>query len=96
MSRTIFKYPLQPGQRSLSLPRGSQVRSVIEQHGELVCYAEVDETESATEPHSFFVYGTGHTIRHNGGQVKFLGTVALDPHVFHVFHQPPTKGTNEL
>ena len=91
--KRIYKYTekdleLRKGSPSgfLSLPRGSQLLSVMNQKEEFAIYALVDDTEEERESFEFRLIGTGHPFEDMVGYV-FLGTVSfsIGSLVFHVF-----------
>jgi len=83
--KTVYKYPLLLHTHGLMLPKGAQVLSVIEQYGGVVLYALVEDTETRTEPLSYQVCGTGHSVIVDG--YEFINTVSLQGGTFilHVF-----------
>lgn len=82
--QTIWKYPLELGANNLSMPRASSVLSVHRQGESLCMWAIVDENRISVT-RKFVVVGTGHPLP--DGLTKFIGTVVIDPFVWHVFEQ---------
>lgn len=88
-NRSIYKYPIDINDtQTLTLPKGSEILSVINQYDNACIYAIVDTETKETEEYSLECYGTGHTIRHDSSY-KFLGTVAMlgGNFVYHVFYK---------
>lgn len=83
MTRRIWKYDLAITDRqTLHLPRDAELLLVDQQQGRLRLWALVDATADH-EPRLFAIYGTGHPLPDNPG--LHLGTVVIDPYVWHVF-----------
>jgi len=84
MSR-IWKYELAiTDEQTLEMPRGAKVLSVANQGGKLCLWAEVDQSERIVVRH-FLIVGTGHQITEDFELRKFVGSVLIDPFVWHVF-----------
>lgn len=84
MSR-IWKYELEiTDEQTVEMPRGAKVLSVANQGGKLCLWAEVDPSERIVVRH-FLVIGTGHQITEDFDLRKFVGTVLMEPFVWHVF-----------
>ena len=83
--RSIFKYHLPIADRvSVPMPRGAQVLSIQEQHGQLTVWALVN-SEQAREPVSFRICGTGLPAE-DVGAGYFIDTVQMpNGLVWHVF-----------
>lgn len=97
----MFKYILDPDKREsdgsniIELPKWSEIKSVIEQRGEIVVYAIVPSIVEEMQRHLFQVIGTGHNIPEDVlDYYKFLGTVSLRQGtlIFHIFHRRSTAG----
>lgn len=96
MSKTIWKFPVAPKQKSISMPKGAEVLSVQEQHGMPCIWALVDPSNKTEERH-FEIFGTGHDIPMNGERKsyqnpvkrKYIGTFQLQGGslVFHLFER---------
>jgi len=83
----IFKYPLKVQEvQVLTLPLGTTILSVVEQHENICIYAEVGPSE--TERGGFYISYSDHW--ENGPiEAHFLGTVKLSSGalMFHVFYE---------
>lgn len=87
--RCIYKYTLENvDTQTLTLPAGSEILSVINQHENVCLYACVDPMTAEIERYSIQIYGTGHNIRHDD-TYRFLGTVAMfdGDFILHVFYK---------
>jgi hypothetical protein len=85
--KKIYKYILQiTDHQTLTLPKGSKILSVAEQHDNIVLYALVDTVTGDVENVPIIIRGTGHTANYVEG-CAFLGTVKLSGGrlMFHVF-----------
>jgi hypothetical protein len=71
--KTIFKYELELSDHTLSLPLGSKILSVANQHDEFVLYAEIAQECGFFEMHRIFVRTTGEKFMDDSG--RFIGTV---------------------
>ncbi len=81
----VWKYELQiVDEQTLEMPRGAKVLSVANQSGKLCLWAEVDQSERIVYRH-FLIIGTGNLITEDFELRKFVGTVLIDPFVWHVF-----------
>lgn len=88
-NRSIYKYKIDiDDTQTLTLPKGAEILSVINQFDDACIYAIVDTDTTETEEYSLQCYGTGHTIRHDDSY-KFLGTVAMlgGNFIYHVFYK---------
>lgn len=73
--------------QTVAMPAGAQLLSVANQQVTLVIWAMVDPNK-ADEPRSIEVIGTGQEIPTDMGvDRKFLGTVIMEPYVWHVFER---------
>ena len=86
--KTIWKYPLEPFERTLNVPANAQLLTVQTQKN-IPCLwflVELDQAEP-TETRRFTTYGTGHTIP--DGNRLYVGTTQMhdDALVFHVFEE---------
>jgi hypothetical protein len=84
MSSTVFKWKLQPGTQHISMPYGSQVIHVAEQHGDL-CMWTVGDIGLVKKSRTFTVVPTGMTFgegRHVGSALLEDGLIVM--HVFEV------------
>ena len=88
--RKIWKYAIKvEDSQTLTLPKGSQILSVITQNCRAVVYAIVDTETKETEEYAVEIYGTGNEpIRHDDSYT-FLGTIqgAEGVGVCHVFYK---------
>ena len=88
-NRRIYKYEIDISDtQTLTLPKGAEILSVINQSESVCIYALVDTETTETEEYSLQCYGTGHTIRHDDSY-RFLGTVVMlsGRFVLHVFYK---------
>jgi hypothetical protein len=85
--KKIFKYILDGD--PLTLPAGSKVISVKNQHDNIVLYAIVDTDINDKMIYSIFITGTGQEIGKDLTDYTFLGTVSLlgGEFMFHVFYK---------
>lgn len=82
---TIWKYELAITDRQeIIMPYGARVLSVANQGGNLCVWAMVDPTHDR-RPLGFRIVGTGHPCGVSLG--TFIGTVVIDPFVWHVFQE---------
>lgn len=84
MNKVIWKFPLKLTDiQDVLLPIGAQILSVAEQNGVICLWAIVNpEEEKATR--SIEIHGTGNDSFGPGSRT-FLGTVVMNPFVWHVF-----------
>ena len=81
--KTIYKYVLEIKEtQTVSLTRGARILSVANQDGKLCLWVQV-ETEEENEYWSIAIYGTGNPLPEYPG--AFIGTVIIEPYVWHVF-----------
>lgn len=89
--RRIFKYPLViTDEQEVELPVGAEVISALNQRGQLVLYAIVDDSVSKTEKRIVRIFGTGHVVdvyHGSNSEYDFIGTVSMmnDELIWHVF-----------
>jgi hypothetical protein len=86
--RFVHKYVVKKdGTRELTLPKGAEILSAVNQFNDLCIYAMVS-TEKELDTYALEVYGTGETIRHTEGYT-FLNTVVMlgGNFVCHVFYK---------
>lgn len=89
-SSRIYKYPLMVHDEvTIMMPAGANVLCVQTQGGQAQVWAVVD-AESAYEPRTFYVVGTGHPMPRDAG--RYVGTFQLEGGslVFHVFESAGT------
>lgn len=85
--KTIFKYAIYPGHNDLSLPKGSDVLSALNQHDNIRLYALIPVGNSGdTEQWVINAVGTGFTNTEMQ-EARFIGSVGLydGDLVYHVF-----------
>lgn len=87
MSKAIWKYQFDARDHmATSMPRGAIIRHVDNQDDCITIWAEVD-TDAIADPQFetrlFRVFGTGHDI--DDGGLNYVGTVMIDPFVWHVY-----------
>ena len=81
----IFKYELKiADEQTINMPRHAIVISVANQRGALTIWAMVDP-KAEYAPRRFFVHGTGHEFIRAVPYSEFVGSVAIEPFVWHVF-----------
>lgn len=88
----IWKYPLAHLKyQSISIRKGAEPLSVIDQNGQIVLYALVDEDEVEHETLGVFIYATGERFLESDldclrPKKNFMGTIQQgDYYVWHVF-----------
>lgn len=91
MSRTIWKYELDPRSDviSLDVPNGAELLHVDSQHETICVWFELDPND-ATEMRHFEIFGTGHLIREDMGINRcHIGTIQLKNGnlIFHVYER---------
>ena len=59
--KTVYKYPLQPNENIMQLPKGAEPLCVAAQGSNVFMWALVD-TDLLTEERGFFFAGTGHQL----------------------------------
>lgn len=86
MSKSIWKFLLDPENLSVSMPTGARVLTAREQMEDIFVWAEVD-TDAPQETRRFYVYGTGHDMPDD--PVTYIGTAMLSGGrlVFHIYEQ---------
>lgn len=82
----IWKFPLWlADDQRIEVPDGTIIRSVGSQDGKLFMWCEVTPSNPRSEIR-IDVFGTGHTIL-AGPDREFVGTVLIDPYVWHIFRR---------
>lgn len=85
--KSIWKYELEiTDEQTVKLPAGSVVLSVAAQGCKLCMWARVDPAKGSrgdVYPMQVYVVGTGNPIPDGCG--RFIGTVVMNPFVWHVF-----------
>jgi hypothetical protein len=86
--KTIWKFGLEiVDSQRISMPRGAEILSVGNQRDTLCMWASVD-AEAPLVNRCFEIRGTGEKIPHSvGNPRKFVGTVIMEPFVWHVFER---------
>ncbi len=83
--KTIWKYTIPiEDEFKLKIPVGYEVLYIGSQ-GTEVCLWALVETDNEQIEQTFRVFGTGHTIKHEGKDLKYIGTAQLMHYVWHVF-----------
>jgi hypothetical protein len=82
--RTVYKYGLNPGYNSFSVPYDSKIVHVDEQYGQLYAWIEVNSDQVPGYLRQFNVYGTGHYIT-NVGDTHIASVVMTSGLVWHVY-----------
>jgi hypothetical protein len=81
----IYKFPLRiTDYQEVTMHKGARIMSVGNQNGVLCIWAHVDP-KAEPEKRAFHVVGTGHTVPVDAN--VFIGTVIIDPFVWHVFEE---------
>lgn len=86
----IWKFPLEViGSQLIEVPAGSVILSVGNQRGTVCMWVVVDPSVEERESRCIEIHGTGHSFNNSsvpdGKSRKFLGTVIVDPFVWHLF-----------
>lgn len=87
---SIWKFVLEATEsQEVEMPVGSEIISAESQGDSVVIYALVKPKEEGKEVYKFLVYGTGHDIRLNITEYRFLDTVKMysGSLMFHVFYK---------
>ena len=87
--KTIYKYAIPiTDTQTIDLPRKARILSVANQRGLLCLYAILDNTER-TEQRVITIAGTGNPLGFDEeeGSKRFIGTVVIEPLVWHVFEE---------
>jgi hypothetical protein len=87
MDKTIWKYVLdnRPCRLTLFLPRGAEILHVANQNGQIFAWALVDPKQDLLF-REIEIVGTGNSLDTHSSR-KYIGTVHLDPFVWHVFER---------
>jgi len=88
MDGRIWKYELTvTGLQDIDIPTGSRLLSVAKQDGRLCLWAMV-APQNATEKRCIEIIGTGNPVPWRiGMERRHIGTVIMDPFVWHVFER---------
>lgn len=86
--RTIWKFELEIKEiQTLQMPMGATILSVAKQKGELKLWAMVNPRRQL-EDRKIEIIGTGGVLPADMGTTRgFIGTVVIDPFVWHVFER---------
>lgn len=85
--KVVFKYPLELGATTISLPSGTEILHVGEQDEELRLWALLPTSYETGSSRVFIVLGTGHTCARK--IIAHVGTVKIGAFVWHVFEVEP-------
>lgn len=86
--QTIWKYELEPmNTESVMMPQGSKILHVDNQDGKVCLWALVDPAAPSKAARIITVVGTGHQLwkAEDGKKNTYIGTVVVNPFVWHVF-----------
>lgn len=87
--KTIYKYELEIDDLTpLALPIGAEILTVQTQKGAVCMWAVVDPN-GETEIRYFEMFGTGHPIKNDGYDRKYIATLQVfgGDGVFHIFEK---------
>jgi hypothetical protein len=88
--RTIHKYPLRIAfEQQVELPADSKIIHVGTDPQDAICLWATVETENKASAITVFIVGTGHSMP--SGKVTPIGSVRMDPFMWHVFVANPDK-----
>ena len=82
--KTIFKYCIDLHGTIARLPEDAQILTVSVQDNRICLWALVD-TNKPNIFRSFVVYGTGQDMTNTINRLKYIGTVHINPFVWHIF-----------
>ena len=92
--RKVFKYPVPlTDAQEIALPIGAKFLDLQVQHGALMMWCEIDDTQPLVGCTLFYV-GTGQPIYHNA--VHYLATVQTGAFVWHLYSHKPLDGSELL
>ena len=83
MTKEIREYVLEP-LITIWMPAGAEILTAQEQDGDIYLWALVDPT-GYNEKRTFEVYGASGPLMYPGHKRKYIATVQVNEHVFHVF-----------
>jgi len=85
---TIYKYPIEPRDFTLTLPERARLLTVQTQYSRPCLWALVDP-EAPPEERHFVTYGTGHPVTDDPVRLTYIGTFQLEGGmlVFHLFEK---------
>ena len=86
----IYKYPIEiTDLQILKLPVDSEIISIVNIGEKPYVYAIVEASKESVIQHEIICYGTGHNLKPDFYESKFLGTVVFSGGrlVFHFFHR---------
>jgi hypothetical protein len=85
MNKTIWKFIVDITRlQTIIMPIGAEILHVDVQH-DLICLWAMVDPNAAREPRVIEVVGTGHSMPNE--ERKHLGTVLMDPFVWHIFER---------
>ena len=86
-TRTIYKYELEiTTAQTVTLPEDRVILSVANQNGKLCMWVDVNKEYDSTDDLTIYLFGTGHPIpSYLKRAMIFVGTVIIDPFVWHVY-----------
>lgn len=91
--KNIFKYNLVIDRtQTVEMPAHARILSVDNQQGNLCLWAEVDP-DNYKEDRVISIYGTGNPTSSYPG--IFIGSVVIDPFVWHVYEQEKKDGQDK-
>ena len=86
VKKVIWKYELDiTDKQTIMMPPGAQILSVANQRGKLCLWALVEPAWSDLEARTIEIIGTGNPIDLSGLWHEHIGTVVMEPFVWHVF-----------
>jgi hypothetical protein len=90
--KRVYKYKLNLGNQTLSLPFNSKILSAVNQNNEIFIYALVDMNTPVTEKFDFLIVATGQDYNNFINDYVFLNTVCTYDELFwHVFYSRHNK-----
>lgn len=94
--KKIWKYSLHLDLESefIEMPKGAEILSAQNQNGTVCIWVLVDPL-APKEKREIAVWGTGHKIWRDSN-LQFIGTVQVEPFVWHVFEILADKQSKEV
>lgn len=84
---TIWKFQLDLGVQTLSMPAHAKILH-IDNQSETLCMWVLLDTSHSFVPRTFEVHGTGIPVMDQpGSELKYLGTALFGRYVWHVFER---------
>lgn len=86
MTQVIWKYELNPypGDQLINIDKKAAILSVGVQNKTIQLWAKVDPG-AVLDQHIFRIIGTGHQMLEEDYPGRYIGTVILEPFVWHVY-----------